>query len=276
MSPSSGRTGVDVPAVTALVEQVAYHLVLPRFRDLAEGEVTAKAPGDLVTVVDLAAEEAIIAGLRELAPDIPVVGEEGVAADASLLDALHAPAAFLVDPIDGTRAFVEGEPDYAVMVALVSGGDAVASWICLPSRDQTWVAERGSGVTRNGEATVRGAAGDRARVLLSPTRHLDAEAAVRATGDAVRLSVEGPLWCGRHYTALAGGELDALGYWGGWPWDHAPGSVLVRELGGVVVAADGSDYRPTGREPGPIVAAADRGTGDLLRRAMGVRAGAVG
>ena len=276
MSPTTSRTGVDVPAVTAMVEQVAYHLVLPRFRDLADGEVTAKAPGDLVTVVDLAAEEAIVAGLRELAPGIPVVGEEGVAADPSRLDALHAPAAFLVDPIDGTRAFVEGEPDYAVMVALVSGGDAVAGWICLPSREQTWVAERGSGTTRNGEAVARAAAADPARVLLSPTRHLDAEAAVRAAGDAVDLSVEGPLWCGRHYTALAGGEVDALGYWSGWPWDHAPGSVLVRELGGAVLAADGSDYRPTARALGPIVAGADRRTADLLRRAMGARSGTAG
>lgn len=268
MSRSAGATGVDVPAVTALVEQVAYHLVLPRFRDLAEGEVTAKAPGDLVTVVDLAAEAAIVAGLRELAPGIPVVGEEGVAADPSVLAALQAPAAFLVDPIDGTRAFVEGEPDYAVMVALVSGGQAVAGWICLPSREQTWVAERGSGATRNGAAVVRAAVGERARVLLSPARNGDAEAAARAAGD-VDLSVEGPLWCGRHYTALAGGELDALGYWGGWPWDHAPGSVLVRELGGVVLAADGSDYRPTGREPRPIVVGAGRVTADRLRRAMG-------
>jgi fructose-1,6-bisphosphatase/inositol monophosphatase family enzyme len=276
MSPSTGRTGVDVPAVTALVEQVAYHLVLPRFRDLAEGEVTAKAPGDLVTVVDLAAEDAIVAGLRDLAPGIPVVGEEGVAADPSRLDALHAPAAFLVDPIDGTRAFVEGAPDYAVMVALVSGGDAVAGWICLPSREQTWVAEQGSGATRNGEAVARAAVDDPARVLLSPTRHLDAEAAVRAAGDAVDLSVRGPLWCGRHYTALAGGELDALGYWSGWPWDHAPGSVLVRELGGAVLAADGSDYRPTGRQTAPIVAGADRRTADLLRSARGVRGRAAG
>lgn len=274
MSPATSRTGVDVPAVTALVEQVAYHLVLPRFRDLAEGEVSAKAPGDLVTVVDVAAEEAIVAGLRELAPGIPVVGEEGVAADPSVLDALRAPATFLVDPIDGTQAFVDGAPDYAVMVALVSGGEAVAGWICLPSRGQTWVAELGSGATRNGEPVTRPATGDPARLLLSPTRRQDAEAAVRAAGDTVDLSVEGPLWCGRHYTALAGGELDALGYWGGWPWDHAPGSVLVRELGGAVLAADGSNYRPTGRAPDPIVAGADRDTADLLRRAMGARSGA--
>lgn len=271
MSAPTGMAGVDVPAVTALVEQVAYHLVLPRFRDLAEGEVTAKAPGDLVTVVDVAAEAAIVAGLSELAPGVPVVGEEAVAADLSVLDALRAPAAFLVDPIDGTRAFVEGAPDYAVMVALVSGGQAVAGWICLPSREQTWVAERGSGATCNGVAVTRVEPGDPPRVLLSPTRHLDAEAAVRAAGDAVDLSVEGPLWCGRHYTALAGGELDALGYWSGWPWDHAPGSVLVRELGGAVLAADGSDYRPTGRERGPIVVGASRRTADLLRRAMGAR-----
>lgn len=264
----TATTGVDVPAVTALVDQVAYHLVLPRFRDLSEGDVSAKAPGDLVTVVDVAAEEAIVAGLRALAPDVPVVGEEGVAADPAALEALHGPMAFVVDPIDGTKAFVDGEPDYAVMVALVADGEAVAGWVCLPSRAQTWVAERGAGVTCNGEPVARLRADRPARVLLSPSRNGEAAAAVRAAGAAVDLSVEGPLWCGRHYTALAGGELDALGYWGGWPWDHAPGAVLVRELGGVVLAADGSDYRPVGRVPGPIVVGADLATAELLRRAM--------
>src|SRR5665811_2510604 len=63
----------DVDAVTALVEHVAATVVAPRFRDLRDGEVREKAPGDVVTVVDTAAEAALVRGLAEIAPGVPVV-----------------------------------------------------------------------------------------------------------------------------------------------------------------------------------------------------------
>ncbi|MDO8105661.1 inositol monophosphatase [Isoptericola sp. b441] len=257
---------VDVDAVTALVEHVAYQVVLPRFGHLASGDVADKAPGDLVTVVDTAAEAAIVEGLTAIAPDVPVVGEEAVAADPAVLDALgDSAAAFVVDPIDGTRAFVEGRPDYAVMVALVVRGEPVAGWICLPSRATTWVGERGSGVFRDGTRVAPPARPEVPRVRVSPRRGGRPDATALPGLD---LAVEGPLWCGRFYGDVAGGTLDGLGYWGGWPWDHAPGTVLVRELGGAVVGIDGADYRPVGRWRGPLVVAAEPGTASLLRAAM--------
>ncbi len=260
---------MDVAAVTALVETVAYELVLPRFRALVDGDVSEKAPGDLVTVVDTAAEAEIIAGLAAIAPGIPVVGEEGSAADPAVLAALPGlPVAFLVDPIDGTRAFVDGAPDYAVMVALVSGGASVASWICLPSRGHTYVAERGSGAWRDGVRMAPPDRPDEPRVLIGPTRD-DAALVERARRVGLpSIGVGRRMWAGRHYTALADGEVDALGYWAGWPWDHAPGAVLVRELGGVVAGMDGKDYRPKDVAE-RVVVAADRQLHDVVRGLMG-------
>ncbi|MDQ2625303.1 MAG: inositol monophosphatase, partial [Actinomycetota bacterium] len=138
---------VDLDAVARLVREVGLELVLPRFRDLRAGEISEKSPGDLVTAVDVEAERVLTARLGEIAPGVPVVGEEAVAADAALLDVLaREPLAFVVDPIDGTRAFVEGDPDFAVMVALVERGVTVASWISLPAYDELFTAVLGEGV----------------------------------------------------------------------------------------------------------------------------------
>src|SRR5690606_40532307 len=97
----------DLAAVGELVQDVAHRVVLPRFRDLAAGEISEKSPGDLVTAVVVVAEQFITAGPAELSSGIPVVGEEAVEADPSVLVLVGGDGyAFVVDPIDGTRAFV--------------------------------------------------------------------------------------------------------------------------------------------------------------------------
>ncbi|NCT89629.1 inositol monophosphatase [Cellulomonas sp. APG4] len=236
-----------VDDVTALVERVAHQVVAPRFRALAAGDVSEKGPGDLVTVVDTEAERALAAGLAELAPGVPVVGEEAASLDARVLDALDAPRTWVVDPIDGTRAFVEGEPDYAVMVALVEHGSAVAGWICLPEPGETYVAERGAGAWVSGRRLQPAAAheplvGGVATSYLPPAvrAHLDA----RAPALGPRITTSERLWAGKAYADLAAGRRDVCLWWRTQPWDHAAGAVLVRESGGVSRRLDGSDYLP--------------------------------
>jgi fructose-1,6-bisphosphatase/inositol monophosphatase family enzyme len=262
-----------VPAVadvTALVEHVARTVVAPRFGDLAGADVGEKGPGDVVTVVDHAAEEALTAGLRALAPGVPVLGEEAAAADPALLDAIPgAPLAWVVDPLDGTRAFVEGSPDYAVMVGLVAAGEPVAGWICLPEHRLTVVAERGSGawrrdpqdppdaVTRLVPPAVPDA--DAPRMLLAG-RYLPTaarEGLVRRIGRAAGtggVRLVDSVWSGREYARLALGEADAMLAWRTLPWDHVPGVAVLRELGGVARRFDGADYRADVAGLGMVVA----------------------
>ena len=69
--------------------------------------------------------------------------------------------AFTVDPVDGTKNFVKGSPDHAVMVAEVRGGESVRAWIWQPQHERAYVAERGAGAWRNGERLSRARAGRR-------------------------------------------------------------------------------------------------------------------
>src|SRR4051812_49478406 len=63
--------------------------------------------------------------------------------------------AFTVDPVDGTKNFVHGSRDHAMMIGEVKGGEAVRGWIWQPQHSQAYVAELGSGAWRNGERVVR-------------------------------------------------------------------------------------------------------------------------
>jgi len=253
---------LDVDAVTALVERVAAVAVTPRFRALQAGDVHDKGVDDLVTIADREAEALLAEGLTRLMPGVPVVGEEDVATHPEVLDVLAtAPLAWVVDPLDGTRGFVEGSPDHAVMVALVEHGDVVAGWIHQPAHGLTFVAERGSGAFRNGERLHRPPAPTAFEALSGgvATRYLSPQ--VRTVVDGAGFGpdvVRGlGLWSGWWYPQVAVGDRDFVLYWNTWPWDHAPGAVIVREAGGVSRRLDGTDYRPGVVASGLLVAADD-------------------
>lgn len=246
---------LDVGAVTALVERVAREIVTPRFRALDPRDIGSKGSDDVVTIVDNEAEAEISRGLGALLPGVPVIGEEGAAADPSVLGALGAPRAWVVDPLDGTRAFIAGLPEHAVMVALLEAGRPVAGWICLPALGLTYVAERGSGASRNGEPLVRTPPHE----PPSGAASLGIPSGWRTALDASPLTpgfdLGGRLWAGYFYSQVADGVLDALVYARAHPWDHAPGAAILHELGGAVLREDGSDYAPGAHAGGLVVGA---------------------
>lgn len=264
-------SGMQTDEVLALVQDVSTQVVEPRFRSLDDGEVHEKNPGDLVTVADREAEVLLTRALTAAYPDALVLGEEAASADPHLLERFAgADHAFTVDPVDGTRNFVHGSPDHAVMVSELRAGAVVRSWIWQPQHRLAYVAERGAGAYRDGErltttppaegAPLRGTTSNRAWVG-------------RSLGD---LPAMGLTWvsCGVDYPRLAEGHADYIVYRGvspqgtsrrGLPWDHAPGSLLVTEAGGAVLTFAGDPYDPRRLPLGGLVVAPDRATAELVR-----------
>ena len=250
--------GLSSEQVLTLLQDVAAEIITPRFRALAEHHVSEKAPGSLVTIADHEAEVAITTALRTAYPEAVVLGEEAYEADPSILaDYTAAGHAFTVDPVDGTRNFVHGSADHAVMVAEIVDGRTTRAWIWQPEHAVAWTAERGAGTFRNGERLQRrpvppGTPASGASSMKSLRRYL---------GGRVR-----PSWfcCGVDYPRLVEGRTDFLVYKKSFPWDHAPGSLIVSEAGGRVGYPDGTDYDPRSLRPG-IVAAADAATYDAIR-----------
>lgn len=250
--------------VLELVQQVASDLVTPRFRALAAGEVDQKNPGDFVTVADREAEVALTAALGRMFPGAVVVGEEACFADPSREFTLGGiDHAFTVDPVDGTRNFVNGSPDHAVMVAEVVRGEQARAWIWQPEHGRAFVAERGAGVELNG-----------ARLQPVPRDGLPRGATSRARrhgfdGGGALAAVTRTAWCcGIDYPRLLLGDVDYLVYQAVHPWDHLPGSLMVTELGGAVRQFDGTDYRP-GFTGSGLLAAATPAVWDTVRDAWG-------
>ena len=231
--------------VTELLREVGREVVLPMHRRLAEGDVEEKSPGELVTVVDKEAERRITAALDGL-----VIGEEAVADDPSLLDALpEADRCWLVDPLDGTHNFVEGTDDFAVMVALVERGETVASWIHRPVEDVTFTATRGGGAFRDGvPLRLPQPETGRAEAL---TRYLPEDLRARALSWGVG---PGHRCAGVDHPLVATGQRDWVLFWRTLPWDHAPGALLVTEAGGAAHHLDGTAYRPGTSRTGLVVA----------------------
>ena len=110
-------------------------------------DFSARAKGDLtpVTEADEAAEKIILAGLARIAPQVPVISEE--AAAAGVIPAV-AERFFLVDPLDGTREFVKGGPEFTVNIALIYKGEPIMGVVYAPVKGELYAAHEALGAFR--------------------------------------------------------------------------------------------------------------------------------
>ena len=237
---------VWLPAVEALARQAGDWVMAIYATDFA---VQGKADASPVTEADQGAEALILAGLRALTPDLPIVAEEAVAAgDAPQL--LAGQRFWLVDPLDGTREFVARNGEFTVNIALVDQGVPVLGVVLAPA-----VGGPGgclySGVVGQG-AWLEDAAGRRA-IGCRPVPDAGLTVlASRSHGDAAALDVFLARYlAGRRVAALgnAGSSLKlcllAAGQADLYPrlgrtmeWDIAAGHAVLSAAGGSVRRAD--------------------------------------
>jgi fructose-1,6-bisphosphatase/inositol monophosphatase family enzyme len=250
-------------AVEQIVREVADAEVLPRWRRLADADIAVKnGPHDLVTTADRRAEERLTERLTALLPGSVVVGEEAVSADPAVLDRLRGDApVWVVDPVDGTAAFVRGEDGFATLVALVAGGEPLASWTYAPRRGWFATARRGGGAHLDGRP-LRTADEDRPLRLWTsnPVFRTGRERALLA-----RLEDSGavcaPCTCaGLAYLDVARGVSDGVAFFWELPWDHAAGLLLVAEAGGADRTLAGAPFRVAGGNELPFTVARDAAT----------------
>jgi fructose-1,6-bisphosphatase/inositol monophosphatase family enzyme len=248
--------------VTDLVREVAQTIVLPRWRHLSDADIQEKSPGDLVTVADQESERVLTERLTALLPGSVVVGEEAVAADPAVLERVgEQGAVWIVDPVDGTNNFAAGKSPFAVMVALLRDGEPAASWILDVPSDRMTIAEAGAGAYRDGvRLKTRSDAPEAVALTGSVSRNfLPPELRAEVDDNAGKFGAvtSGHHCAGYEYPAVATDEQQFAVFWRILPWDHVPGSLIVREAGGAALHLDGSLYRPADSERGLIVAAND-------------------
>lgn len=235
----------------------------------AIGIVKRKAGrANFATAADHAAEEAIIARLREAEPDIPVLAEESYVRGAERGERLWA-----VDPIDGTLNFSRSLPFYCVSIAYIEDGRARAGAIHAPRTDETFVAYEGGGAKLNGiplaVSKVRRASEAFVVTGLPFKGTRPGTRFVLLNQTCARLRVVGSAALEMAYVAAGRFDLFVHGSLG--PWDIAAGALMVREAGGIAVSLrTGEEAAWDEREvilgPAPLVRDALRAMPGLIRR----------
>jgi 3'(2'), 5'-bisphosphate nucleotidase len=137
--------------VHAVAMEAAY--AIAEIVNSGQAEVTTKADGSPLTAADLASHRVISEGLTGLEKPWPIVSEEG---DLDRVVAEAPPIYWLVDPIDGTKEFIAGIPEYTVNIALVERGVPVLGVVVVPASGETYLAARGCGARciRGGEQSM--------------------------------------------------------------------------------------------------------------------------
>lgn len=255
----------DLTDVEEAVRKAAAAEIMPRFRQLAAHEIVEKnGPHDLVTVADRLAEEHLTASLTALLPGSVVVGEEAVHASPGILGALRGDdPVWIVDPVDGTRQFVHGDPGFATLVCLAHRGELLASWTYAPALDLMATARRGGGA-RLGGVPLHAGSPEPGRDLEVAISHYDfTTAAEKHALSPLRTDGVLPRPCGSaglEYLHIAQGSLDALAFSWENAWDHAAGLLLVAEAGGASATLAGEPFRIAGGNALPFAAARDAAT----------------
>lgn len=240
----------DPDKVAAIIREAAEAEILPRFRNLRQGDIREKKPNQLVTDADIEAERLLTRRLTDVMPG-GVVGEEAVEANPGLLTALERPGTvWVIDPVDGTANFAAGNPRFAVVVALVVDGVTIAGWMHDPVPNRTVIAVTGEGTwVRNGDrltvpAEVKLA--DMCGSVKMKCRVSECVRQVARRGSAAH-----------DYLDLVDGTLHFAHFKKLMPWDHAAGVLMHAEAGGYGAMMGGEAYTPVLHAEGQLLLATD-------------------
>ena len=204
--------------------------------DVERLTVTAKSHNDFVTEVDQAAEDAIIATIREAYPGHGILAEESGRSQG----AKNSEYVWIIDPLDGTTNFIHGLPVYAVSIALAFRGQLQQAVVYDPTRNDLFYASKGKGAFLN-DRRLR--VSRRTRMLESligtgfPFRKGDNFQRYLKMFEDVMVQCAGvrrPGAASLDLCYVAAGYYDGFFETGLSPWDVAAGALIITEAGGLV------------------------------------------
>lgn len=213
--------------------------------------IETKSDKSPVTVADREAEAIILAALAEIAPDVPVVAEEAVAAG-------HIPKPsdefFLVDALDGTRLFIRGKPEFSVNIGLVQNGRPVFGMIYVPpTGDLFFTDATGRAVRANAPwsladripfsalrlKTLHAREPDKNNLKAFNSQTAGAAGAGLLT--VLQVKIAEPVGSSLKFCLIAAGEGDLYARLGETSeWDTAAGQAILEAAGGTVTIDGGT------------------------------------
>lgn len=213
-------------------------------------DAQTKADGSLVTIADQRAEAIIEARLKDLAPDIPMLGEEAVAtgriADCS-------GSFFCVDPLDGTRGFAKGGDEFTVNIALIEDKQPIVGVVYAPATGELYAGEPGRAMRANYDSltlAVKEAPTPVRSEPATPQRWRIVGSDFSGRNERTQRFTEALSALITHasssikFCRVAEGAADLYPRFGEVSeWDAAAGHAVLRAAGGDVMRLDGSPLR---------------------------------
>ena len=230
----------DIGEVLADICEEAASLILPLWK--SELTVFSKADESPVTEADRRGEALILERLSAAFPDIPVVSEED-ASEFGTPDAIG-PRFFLVDPVDGTKAFVRGDPNFTVNIGLIENGRPVAGAVNAPATGETWFTKAGAAMKR-----TAGAAPHAVRTRPWPqgaavalVSHTMKDETAQKLAEEYGFDLREPMDSSIKFCRIAEGSADIYPRHGPtMEWDIAAGHAVLAAAGGQVKTPEGQD-----------------------------------
>jgi len=202
--------------------------------------VDEKADHSPVTIADMRAEKVINAGLRQAVPDVPVIAEEEVAAGK-----ITEPGAifWLVDPLDGTREFAAGRPEFAVNIGLVRDGRVVLGAVASPATQEIYAGIVGVGAWKIVAGTWHPIAARTAPpegLTIMASRHYKDDPAMAVFLQDYNIASVTNIGSALKFCLLAEGRADFYPRLGRtMEWDTAAPQAVLEAAGGCVLTMDG-------------------------------------
>lgn len=194
-----------------------------------------------VTSADYAANEVLVKGLQELAPDIPIVSEESPIKELTVRGNWQ--RYWLLDPLDGTQEFISRSGDFAVNIALVENGWPVLGIIYSPIQNKLYYAQKSKGAFREcvkgvRELQVKKKPGE-LRVVISRVQTLDTVTRHFNDSQLNKVTFHKLGSCSLKNCFVAEGKADCylrVGPTG--EWDTGASQVILEEAGGQLLDAE--------------------------------------
>lgn len=230
-------------SVAEMMADAARCVIRPWFR--APLEIVDKSDASPVTIADRTAERVMRAILAERLPTHGIFGEEFG------LENEHASYRWLLDPVDGTRAFVTGRPVFGTLIALLKDGVPVLGLIDQAVTQERWIGVAGRPTqftsVLGGKAVTRPCA-TLAQAELSCTSPEMLDLAPHEGWKALKKATKRMTWGGDCYAygLLAIGQIDIIAECDMNPWDWAALVPVIEGAGGRITAWDGSPLRSEG------------------------------
>ena len=211
-------------------------------------EHRTKADYSPVSDADERAEEVILARLEQELPGVPVLAEERAAREgvgAQVWDAF-----ILVDPVDGTREFIQRKGDFTVNIALICGGKPVAGAVYAPARREMYI---GGAHAELLEGFLPGAAltsGQRLATRAYPPAGLTAITSASHLDDRTKaflaertIADRTAIGSSLKFCWVAAGKADVYPRWGPtMEWDTAAGHAVLNAAGGTMITPEGAPF----------------------------------